>query len=81
MKIEHNIPLPDRSTNNANATKYPFSLLNPGDSFLVPLPADTKEANAKRAVISGLMAHHSRKRGTKYASRRLPDGLRVWRIS
>lgn len=47
----------------------------------LPLPADPKKAKAKRGVISCLMIYHSRKRGAKYASRRLADGLRVWRIS
>lgn len=81
MKIEQNIPLPGRSTDNANAAKYPFAKLTPGDSFLIPMPADPKKARAKRGSISGLMLYHARKRGAKYASRRLADGLRVWRIS
>lgn len=82
MKIEQNIPLPAaRRTPAGYNSKYPFAKLTPGDSFLIPLPADPKKARAKRVTISGLMLYHARKRGAKYASRRLADGLRVWRIS
>ena len=82
MKIDRNIPLPAaRHIPPGYSSKYPFAKLTPGDSFLVPLPADPKKARAKRVSISGLMLYHARKRGAKYASRRLADGLRVWRIS
>ena len=82
MKIEQNIPLPAaRLTLAGYDSKYPFARMVPGDSFLTPLPADPKKAKAKRGILSNLMIYHSRKRGAKYASRRLPDGLRVWRIS
>lgn len=82
MKIEQNIPLPAaRRTPAGYASKYPFAKLTPGNSFLISLPTDPKKAKRKRLTISCLMAYHARKRGTKYASRRLPDGLRVWRIS
>ena len=40
-----------------------------------------KKAKAKRGVISCLMIYHARKRGAKYASRRLPEGPRVWRVA
>lgn len=82
MKIEQNIPLPAaRRTPAEYNSNYPFAKLTPGDSFLIPLPADPKKAKRKRLTISGLMLYHARKRGAKYASRRLADGLRVWRIS
>lgn len=82
MKIDRNIPLPAaRRTPAGYSSKYPFAKLTPGDSFIIPLPADPKKAKAKRVTISGLMLYHARKRGAKYASRRLADGLRVWRIS
>lgn len=82
MKIEQNIPLPAaRRTLAGYNSKYPFALLNPGDSFLIPLPADPKKAKHKRTIISNLMCYHARKRDAKYASRRLSNGLRVWRVS
>lgn len=82
MKIDRNIPLPAaRRTPAGYNSKYPFAKLALGDSFLVPLPADPKKAKYKRTIIANLMRYHARKRGAKYASRRLADGLRVWRIS
>ena len=82
MQIEKNIPLPPRTYNRAGRnTRYPFPKMGIGDSFLLKLPADPKKAKAKRGVISCLMVYHSRKRGTKYASRSIAEGLRVWRVA
>ena len=78
MKIEQNVTLPPIAS---YVSKYPFAKMSPGDSFLIPLSADPKKAKRKRLTISCLMAYHARKRGAKYASRRLLNGLRVWRIS
>lgn len=75
MQIEKNIPLPPRAYDKAGRNaRYPFPDMEIGDSFILKL-------SAKRSVISCLMIYHSRKRGTKYASRRLPEGLRVWRVA
>lgn len=82
MQIEKNIPIPARAGNKAGRNSlYPFPKMGIGDSFLLKLPADPKKAKAKRSMISCLMIYHSRKRGTKYASRRLAEGLRVWRVA
>ncbi len=82
MQIEKNVPLPPRTYNKAGRnTRYPFPKMGIGDSFLLKLPADPKKAKAKRSVISCLMIYHSRKRGTKYASRSIAEGLRVWRVA
>ena len=82
MQIEKNVPLPPRTYNKAGRnTCYPFPKMGIGDSFLLKLPADPKKAKAKRSVISCLMIYHSRKRGTKYASRSIAEGLRVWRVA
>ena len=82
MQIEKNIPLPPRTYNKAGRnTHYPFPKMGIGDSFILKLSADPKKAKAKRGAISCLMIYHARKRGAKYASRRLPEGLRVWRVA
>jgi hypothetical protein len=82
MQIEKNVPLPPRTYNKAGRdTRYPFPKMGIGDSFLLKLPADPKKAKAKRSAISCLMIYHSRKRGTKYASRSIAEGLRVWRVA
>jgi hypothetical protein len=82
VQIEKNVPLPPRTYNKAGRnTRYPFPEMGIGDSFLLKLPADPKKAKTKRSVISCLMIYHSRKRGTKYASRSIAEGLRVWRVA
>jgi len=82
VQIEKNIPLLPRTHNKAGRNaRYPFPKMGIGDSFLLKLPADPKKAKAKRSVISCLMIYHSRKRGTKYASRSIAEGLRVWRVA
>lgn len=68
MQIEKNIPLPPRAYDKAGRNaRYPFPDMGIGDSFILKLSADPKKAKAKR--------------GAKYASRRLPEGLRVWRVA
>lgn len=80
MQIEKNIPLPPRAYDKAGRNaRYPFPDMEIGDSFILKLSADPKKA--KRGAISCLMSYHARKRGAKYAGRRLPEGLRVWRVA
>lgn len=72
-KVEKGIPIPPKKT----FSKYPFAILEIGDSFLVPfkgnhsnpgLLANRVGANCRRFV------------GKKFCYRIIEDGVRVWRI-
>lgn len=66
FKIEKNIPIPGEHGN----TKYPFKLLEVGDSFYVEgIPSSARTA-----------AHSYAKRyGVKLVSKREKKGYRIWR--
>ena len=72
IKIESNIPIPRNKS--GREMKYPFKLMEVGDSFLVPPGSDNKVR---------ICAHASRKQtGYNYTVRKMEDGTyRCWRIS
>lgn len=61
--IEKNIPFPE---------KYPFRVMEVGDSFLVP---DKFEVYRLRSI----MGHHHRNSGLRFTTRTVAEGIRVWR--
>lgn len=66
VSIDKNIPIPCR------LPKWPFREMNVGDSIFVSFQEREAAVNA---------AHHiGVKTDTKFSSRRLPDGARIWRI-
>jgi hypothetical protein len=70
IPIQKNIPIPELSGYN----KYPFHLLDIGDSFLLP-----KEKNVS-AVCT--LIHNAKKKNPKkdWVKARENDCFRVWRI-
>lgn len=71
MKVEKHIPLPPIRQEYAN---YPFEEMEVGDSFFVP-DMDGIMAHRLQVQIS-YQRHRSDKR---FTSRRVADGVRVWR--
>lgn len=65
--IDKNIPFPNGNT--APNTKYPFSQMKIGDSFL---------AKEKKAVVAASVWSKNKKR--RFISRKEKDGWRIWRI-
>ena len=58
--------------------RYPFSKMEVGDSFLVPLDgSSTHEVQSRLAANGGYWA---KKLGVKFATRAVDEGVRVWRI-
>lgn len=70
--LEKNIPLPKISRAGHNS-KYPFSIMEVGDSFFVP------EKTAK-AFTSTVAAAGKRLGDRRFACRTVEGGVRVWRI-
>ena len=84
MRIEHGIPVPprcagkqDRSAHGPwrmdRSSKWPFSELGVGDSFLVD------DWIKFQSVQSGASTH-GKKYGKKFVTRFVENGLRVWRV-
>lgn len=76
MKIEKNIPLPDKCAKRSN-TKYPFKDMDAGDSF--PFPASSsKEVNRIRMAACQWSKRHGAT--AVFLVRRTPEGGRCWRV-
>jgi hypothetical protein len=67
MNIDVNIPVP------ASRRKYPYRDMSVGDSFLV--------VGASVQVICNANNRAGKKLGWRFIARRVPDGVRVWRVS
>ena len=74
-KIEKNIPIPITNCRN----KYPFNEMNIKDSFLVE---DLLKAKSIRSIINNLHSKNKKqgRSSPKFITRKVSDGLRVWRI-
>ena len=78
-KIEKNIPIP-RSLGGGRTSEYfyPLEKMQVGDSFLIHLE---KYTNKERAKIASRVAMWQKRNATdkKFATRRVDEGVRVWR--
>lgn len=71
IKVEKGIPIPPKGNNKAS--KYPYALLEVGDSFFV------KDKNATKFSASAYI--QARKLGIKITVRNDKGGVRVWRTA
>lgn len=71
FKLEQNIPVPRAP----NAPQYPFRYLKIGDSVLYE--CDTAEAKHRACKAAYRLAEY---RTWQIVARKLPEGVRVWRI-
>lgn len=79
-KLQKNIPIPSRAkTKQARTSKYPFAAMKVNMSFLVPI--EEADGNIKRLMARvGAATYSARKTlNFKFALRKMPDGVRVWR--
>ncbi len=77
IQIDKNIEIPksERKPSKPRVSKYPFAVMEVGDSFLVP--AEMNFLNLRQAIMR-------RKKTTpneKYKTRQTKEGRRVWRIA
>lgn len=68
FKVEKNVPVPAQTIR----AKYPFALMEPSDSFVVP--------NGRAKQVRSAASNHAKRFGGKFKTRTLPGGdLRIWR--
>lgn len=79
IRIESGIPVPPRVGGGGRPGKYPFEHMTPGDSFLVTYQDGQPPAHAARRLASATKGA-SKRTGFKFTTRRLKDGVRVWRV-
>ncbi len=75
FKIDKDVPMPPHKRENI----YPWADMEVADSFYVPID-DQGIDKLQNAMIS-ISKYQQRKRGTKYATRREGEGVRVWRTA
>lgn len=78
--LDSDIPVPVRTApggRRAGSSKYPFSIMEVGQSFLVP--GDVKAATIRSAV--GAYQKRSEDKEAKFSVRAVADGVRVWRVA
>ena len=73
IKIDKDIPIPEIKILLPKSQSYPFSEMNPGDSFWVP-----KEL--EKSVRASASQRRRRYPGECYTSRQDRDGIRIWRL-
>ena len=71
--IEKGVALPDRVVIRNRESKYPFSVMEVGDSIFF------KDVNYKAAQIA-YVRMYAKKSGRKFTVRTVEGGVRVWRI-
>lgn len=72
--VDKRIPLPGDSGIRGR-TKYPFAMMEIGDSFFVP------RVNVKRNTIDSAKRKAQLNLGRKFTLRTYPDGVRIWRVA
>ena len=70
IEVSDKYPLPQGD----GVTKYPWAVLEVGDSFFVPGIGNGSSLGSSRATAS-------RKYGHTYTIRKVEGGIRVWRVT
>ena len=73
IAIRSDVPLPSPSGRGRRASKYPFSKMEVGDSFVV----NDVTARTVRSAVSVFQ----RKYDVKFAVRTTDEGIGVWRVA
>jgi hypothetical protein len=75
IKVDKGIPIPEVKSQprsrKPRATKYPWHLMEVGDSFLIE--------NTKASIYSQV-SEASKRNGRRYITKLTTKGIRVWRI-
>lgn len=84
MNVEKNIPIPPDIRNGGHGKrKYPFNVMEVGDSFLAPIKEGKRASDVINALTAAAHAFTKSQFGNpkfRIACRALPEGVRVWRI-
>lgn len=81
IKVDQNVPVPpDVQYGGERRSKYPFRIMDVGDSFFIPNLSDVKIKSMHRTVSSWNRRKESKQHGKRWACRQVRGGVRVWRI-
>ena len=75
LKVETGIPLPVDGKGRPRV--YPWGKMNVGDCFLI----ECKHTNIKKLNTAKSAAFvYGKRHQMKFATRKVPEGLRIWRV-
>jgi hypothetical protein len=78
-KIQMDIPMPPRGSAQ-RLMKYPFAEMLVGESFLVPKAESKGDLKKLMSRVGAAAAGAKKALGFKFAVRKMPDGVRIWRV-
>lgn len=81
-KRTYALPAPARKRvqRRPRPTKYPWSKMQVGDSFLVPCKSDKEKTRVANALGVNIQ-RRQKQYPVRYAKRKVATGVRVWRIA
>ena len=79
MKIDRDVPLPDRIAKRVTIGPLPLSDLNVGDSILVECGTDEIE-RVLHSVRVRLSRFQQKNKGMRFSSSTDKKGVRIWRV-
>lgn len=71
---------PTAKARQDNTRPYPFNDMSVGDSFLIPVPSRDTIAAVASSVTASITDRKDRY-GEDYTTRRVKNGIRVWRLA
>lgn len=75
-KIENNIPVPTKNNSvGRKAPKYPLSRMKVGDSFF-----SVSDKMIRNRLSAAMASFHKNNPTTRFISRMVEGGVRIWRI-
>jgi len=78
ITIDKDIPIPQNITSRQGRTKYPFRIMEVGDSFLIP--CDKKDRKRVTSTISSTIARFKLELKHEYTRACVDGGVRIWRV-
>jgi hypothetical protein len=83
--IDHNVPVPNPRNPRIKNPHYPFTKMQVGDSFAVPVEESPNMIRRLRHSLTGQASNIVRAagaKGTKFVSHYMPEekAVRIWRV-
>ena len=77
--IEKNVEIPKKAGAFGRPNKYPFGRMDVGDSFIVPFD-DEDISRVRNRVSQAINKAQKKSPSMRFTLRKLPEGVRVWRV-
>lgn len=79
--IEKGVEIPKKKAGPGSESMYPFAQMEPGDSFFIPASGITQKNLQRRMATAAKRTGSARIPGSKWTTRKVEGGIRVWRVA